>query len=186
MLGFYNISLKKLLGKYSAMSVLTSSAIAGTIFLLPSLLMELPLRLEIVDSWGWIHIFYLGLFASALAYLLWNTALTKVSTVTAGAYLYLLPVITAILAFLFLHEIPVGFYVCPVLFVEFCRPPKRYTRNRRFTEWELDIRNAIYRSILCWSTKQSSNRNEGKQRPESLLFFASYFRDFRSDLSVQN
>lgn len=104
--GLYNISLKKLLGKYSAMSVLTSSTLAGTIFLLPSLLMELPLKLDAVDSWGWVHIFYLGLFASALAYLLWNTALTKVSTITAGAYLYLLPVITVIFAFFFLHEIP--------------------------------------------------------------------------------
>lgn len=109
--GLYNISLKKLLKKYSAISVLTSSTLAGTVFLLPSLLMELPLNLGTVNAWGWIHIFYLGLFASALAYLLWNTALTRVSTVTAGAYLYLLPVLTAVFAFIFLQEIPGHFTV---------------------------------------------------------------------------
>lgn len=110
--GLYNICLKKLLGKYSATSVLTSSTIAGTIFLFPSLFLELPLNLGKVNAWGWGHIFYLGLFASALAYLLWNTALTKVSTVTAGAYLYLLPVLTALFAFIFLHEVPGYFTIC--------------------------------------------------------------------------
>lgn len=107
----YNVSLKKLLGKYSPTTVLTSTTMAGTLFLLPTLLMEWPLKLTLVDSWGWIHIFYLGLFASALAYLLWNTALTKVSTATAGAYLYLMPVLTAIIAFIFLQETPGCFTV---------------------------------------------------------------------------
>jgi len=107
----YNVSLKKLLGKYSPTTVLTSSTMAGTAFLLPAMLLEWPLNLSQVDAWGWVHIFYLGLFASALAYLLWNTALTKVSTATAGAYLYLMPVLTAIIAFVFLQEIPGYFTV---------------------------------------------------------------------------
>ncbi|MCL6446892.1 MAG: DMT family transporter [Armatimonadetes bacterium] len=48
--------------------------------------------------------------ASALAYLLWNKALAVTSTVTAGAYLYLIPVIAGIIAAVFLGEIP-GFYL---------------------------------------------------------------------------
>jgi len=104
--GLYNTSLKKLLNKYSATSVLTSSTITGTVFLLPTLLLEMPLNLHTVNCWGWLNVIYLGLFASALAYLLWNSALTKVGTVTAGAYLYLMPVITTVMAFLFLNERP--------------------------------------------------------------------------------
>lgn len=104
--GLYNISLKKLLGKYSPTTVLTSTTLAGTIALFPAMLIEQPLNLGSVNTWGWINVFYLGLLASALAYLLWNRALTVVSTVTAGAYLYLLPVIAAIIAFVFLGEVP--------------------------------------------------------------------------------
>lgn len=104
--GLYNISLKKLLGKYSPTVVLTATTLAGTISLFPAMLLERPLNLGLVNTWGWINVFYLGLLASALAYLLWNKALTVVSTVTAGAYLYLLPVIAALIAFVFLKEVP--------------------------------------------------------------------------------
>lgn len=109
--GLYNISLKKLLGKYSPTTVLTSTTLAGTIALFPAMLFEQPLNLGSVNTWGWINVFYLGLLASALAYLLWNKALTVISTVTAGAYLYLLPVLAAIIAFLFLNEVPGPFTI---------------------------------------------------------------------------
>lgn len=108
--GFYNISLKKLLSHYPAESVLTTSTISGTIFLLPLVIYEAP-HLTDINMWGWANVLYLGLLASALAYLLWNKALNKVSTVTAGAYLYLLPVITAIIAAIFLKEVPSGYTV---------------------------------------------------------------------------
>lgn len=104
--GLYNICLKKLLGKYPPTTVLTATTLAGTIALFPAMLLERPLSLSTIDIWGWTNILYLGLLASAMAYLLWNKALTVVSTVTAGAYLYLMPVLAAIIAFFFLDEIP--------------------------------------------------------------------------------
>lgn len=107
--GFYNISLKKLLVKYPSTTVLTYSTISGTLFLFPLVFLETPLNLSSVNITGWLNIAYLGLGASALAYFLWNRALTRVSTVTAGAYIYLVPVIAAIIAAIFLQEIP-GFY----------------------------------------------------------------------------
>jgi drug/metabolite transporter (DMT)-like permease len=41
-----------------------------------------------------------------LGNLIWNAALNTVSAVTAGAYLYLSPVVAAIVALIFLNEIP--------------------------------------------------------------------------------
>jgi drug/metabolite transporter (DMT)-like permease len=38
--------------------------------------------------------------------LIWNTALGKVSAVTAGTYLYLSPVVAAVVSLIFLNEIP--------------------------------------------------------------------------------
>lgn len=101
----YNIVLKKLLCRYPAETVLTYTTVGGTIFLFPPAFYEAP-NLANINLWGWFNIFYLGLLASALAYFLWNKALTKVPTITAGAYLYFLPVLAALIAFLFLHEIP--------------------------------------------------------------------------------
>lgn len=108
--GFYNVSLKKLLDRYPAETVLTYSTLWGTLFLLPLVFLEAP-DLGAINAWGWLHIIYLGLMASALAYLLWNRGLTVVSTATAGAYLYLLPVITALIAVIFLKETPTFYTV---------------------------------------------------------------------------
>ncbi|MDH7479721.1 MAG: EamA family transporter [Syntrophomonadaceae bacterium] len=108
--GLYNVSLKKLLDRYPAPAVLTYTTVIGTIFLAPLAWWESP-HLAAVDSWGWLNVFYLGLLASALAYLLWNRALTGVSAVTAGAYLYLMPVIAAAIAAVFLQEVPTVYTV---------------------------------------------------------------------------
>lgn len=103
--GIYNTIIKPLLTRYPATSVLTYCTFAGTIFLLPFAMLEFPVNIRAINLWGWINIFYLGLVASALAYLLWNTSLTKVATATAAAYIYLIPVVTALLAAVFLHEV---------------------------------------------------------------------------------
>lgn len=105
----YSISLKRLLNRYPPVTVLTSSTIAGTIFLFPLALLEFPVNWSAINLSGWLSILYLGLLASALAYLIWNTVLTRVAAVTAGVYLYLLPVIAAVMAAVFLGETP-GLY----------------------------------------------------------------------------
>lgn len=105
----YSISLKHLLNRYAPVTVLTCSTIAGTIFLLPLAFLEFPVNWVAVDMFTWLNILYLGFIASALAYLIWNTVLAKVAAVTAGVYLYLLPVITALMAVVLLRETP-GLY----------------------------------------------------------------------------
>ncbi|MBZ4654261.1 MAG: hypothetical protein JG781_1600 [Peptococcaceae bacterium] len=102
----YSTSVKKLLDCYPVTSVLAYCTFAGTIFLAPLVLLEYPVNLAAVDFWGWLNIVYMGLMASTLAYLLWNAGLAKVPAVTAGAYLYLLPVIAAVIAAVFLQETP--------------------------------------------------------------------------------
>ena len=102
----YSTSVKKLLDSYPAPSVLAYCTFAGTIFLAPLVFLEIPLNLASLDLWIWLNIIYLGLMASALAYLLWNAGLARVPAITAGAYLYLLPVIAAIFAAVFLQETP--------------------------------------------------------------------------------
>lgn len=99
----YNISLKSLLQAYKPVAVLTYTTIFGALILLPFALLEMP-DISRIDAFGWANIFYLGLFASALCYFLWNSALTAVPTSAAGSYLYLIPLIAALISALFLEE----------------------------------------------------------------------------------
>ncbi len=105
----YNVVLKGLLQKYPPFTILTSSTLAGTLFLFPLMIAETP-DLSAVTATAWLHVLYLSLFGSAAAYLLWNSAVERVSTVTAGAYLYLIPIAAAVIAALVLKEIP-GVYL---------------------------------------------------------------------------
>lgn len=100
----YSISIKPLLEKYPPVSVLTYCTVAGTLFLVPVFLLDNPANLKEISFIGWLNVFYLGILASAFAYLLWNTALKKVAVTTAAAYIYLLPVLSAFFAALVLHE----------------------------------------------------------------------------------
>ena len=68
--------------------------------------MEFPVYITSVNWVVWLNILYLGLLASALGNLIWNAALDKISPVTVGAYLYLSPVVSAVVAFLILNETP--------------------------------------------------------------------------------
>lgn len=100
----YSISIKKLLEDYPATTVLTYCTWAGTALLLPLALLDSPVIFSQVSTVVWLNIFYLGLCGSALAYFLWNAALPKVAMTTAAAYIYLIPVVSAVIAVVFLHE----------------------------------------------------------------------------------
>jgi drug/metabolite transporter (DMT)-like permease len=105
----FSIKLKKLLTCYPPVTIMTYSVFVGTVFLIPFSLLEAPFDLAAVGTVEWLNLIYLGLLASGLGNLIWNSALGKVSTVTVGAYLYLSPVVAAFTALLFLNEIP-GLY----------------------------------------------------------------------------
>lgn len=56
------------------------------------------------DVWSCFHLGFLGLLASALAFVLWNRTCRILGTVTATCGLYLIPVVTAVVAALTLGE----------------------------------------------------------------------------------
>jgi drug/metabolite transporter (DMT)-like permease len=102
----YSTLVKTLVDRYPAITMLAYTTFAGTLFLLPLSLVELPVRFATVTLSAWLNVLYLGLFASALAYLLWNLALTRVTAVTAAAYIYLIPVLTAVMAAIYYRQAP--------------------------------------------------------------------------------
>ena len=79
--------------------------VAGTLGLLPALFVEMHDQvIPIPSAASWLSIVYLGAIASALCYLLYNSALEKLSASQVGNFLNLDPVTGALIAIVFLHE----------------------------------------------------------------------------------
>jgi len=100
----YSTVLKGLLQRYDSTVLLMYTTWIGTLLLLPLAMLEPAPDWANIAGSEWLHLIYLGIFASGLAYLLWNKALSQVPAATAGAFLYLIPLFASIMAAFFLHE----------------------------------------------------------------------------------
>jgi drug/metabolite transporter (DMT)-like permease len=79
--------------------------IVGLAILLPFYLLELSTGKTMVLSTGSIvTIVYVALFASVLAFIFWNRAVTMLGANIAGPFIHLMPVFSTILAVIFLGE----------------------------------------------------------------------------------
>lgn len=101
----YSIYSKKILQSYSPMVSTTVVFGLGALYLVPFALLESPLSVIPKITWvGWASILYLSLLSSVFGYVLWNRGLTRMETVKAGMFLYLIPILTTILSYVFLGE----------------------------------------------------------------------------------
>jgi len=81
----------------------------GLIFLLPIMPLagfhaDVNLFSKILQPSVLAQIVYLGLAASAFAFIIWNEALVRLGALSAGLYLYLIPVVTISFAMVILNE----------------------------------------------------------------------------------
>ena len=101
----YCLLLKRRPKALPQLALLCASNIAAVLMMLPIYLVMLSSEkhfvLDQTVAWG---ILYIALFASVIAFLLWNDGVAKIGASKAGAFIYLMPVFGAILAFIFLDE----------------------------------------------------------------------------------
>lgn len=101
----YTIYGARLVGRYPPLVTTTWTTLLGALFLLPLALPEL-----LAHGWPsislhvWLLILYLALLSSAYAYLAWYRALRVLPASQVGAYLYVRPLLTALLAMPLLGE----------------------------------------------------------------------------------
>jgi len=102
--GIYSTVMRVLTKKYTALEATTYTIIAGTIgtlLFLPNAAGEIPdsnLTVNLV-------VVFMGIFPAAFAYLAWSYALEKATkTVHVTVFSYLIPFISALIAYLWLHE----------------------------------------------------------------------------------
>ena len=104
LLSVYFILQRRILQKYNALQATAYPLIIGTIpmfIFTPRLVAEFSMELVSVNA----TVVYLGIFPAALAYLFWVYALSKAEkTIYVTNFMYLIPFLAALLAFLWLGE----------------------------------------------------------------------------------
>lgn len=101
----YSLLLKRVPADLPQLALLSASTTAAVLLMLPAYLWapsnHQVFSLDQQTLWG---IIYIALFASVLAFLLWNHGVSKIGPSKAGTFIYLMPVFGAVLAFAFLDE----------------------------------------------------------------------------------
>ena len=93
-------------------------ALCGQIFILPLYLMELmngamvPVTMASLASIG-----YVGVLASVVAFVAWNSGIRSVGAQMGGQFIHLMPVFSTILAVLFLKERLQGYHLVGILLI---------------------------------------------------------------------
>ena len=103
--GIYHPLTKSLLRRYSGLEVATYGMVVGTVMVLPGLPFAWT-DLVTASAGAWISAVYLGLLPSALGFVLWGYAVSRLSVAASTSLLYLVPPVAVLIAFVWLREIP--------------------------------------------------------------------------------
>lgn len=102
---FYSILQKPLLAKFHGVELTALILWSGTAVMLvfaPQLWSEIQ-SAQLTPT---LTVIYLGIFPGVIAYTLWSIALAKTTVSKASGYLYLLPLLTTLMGWLFIGEVP--------------------------------------------------------------------------------
>ena len=121
----YGVLAKRMLSRYSALTVTTYAMVFGTLILFPAALVEgLPQPFVQIDRSVIILIVFLGIFCGALGFYLWTLALTRLSPTQVAVFANANPAVAIILGVVLLGEnlsgvflVGLGTLVVGVLFV---------------------------------------------------------------------
>lgn len=103
--GAYTI-LSKSMQQYDPVYMTSMTTWIGTVCLIPAVVIELWNKpaMPVISAGGWLALLYLGLFSSAICYILYNRVLKILSAVQVGNFMNFDPVVGAVIAVISLHE----------------------------------------------------------------------------------
>jgi drug/metabolite transporter (DMT)-like permease len=103
--GFYTVMAKRMMQQISPLGLTSITTCMGALFLLPAAFVELSMtRTDLWRSEVLLAFFYLGIFPSFLAFLLWNRSIRIFGPGRASLVYNTLPLFAAILSKIFLDE----------------------------------------------------------------------------------
>lgn len=102
----YSIFVKQYAGKLPSYSTFFVTIALGIIMLFPFLLIELANEQTVIiwSTSSLLSILYVGVFASIVAFISWNSAVAEIGANKAGIFLNLIPVFATVFAIIFLNE----------------------------------------------------------------------------------
>jgi drug/metabolite transporter (DMT)-like permease len=108
----YGVLAKRMLGRYKALTVTTYTMIFGTLLLVPVLVFEDPSSAIARMTGNTVMlVLFLGIFGGAIGYLLWTSALTRLSPTQVAVYVNLNPMIATLLGATLLSEKLTGTFI---------------------------------------------------------------------------
>ncbi len=115
----YTIAGKKMLARYSGMSLTMYAFVFGTIGLVPLLRPLFFTQVFSLSMDGWSAVLFLSIGSSVIAYVAWFVVLEMKNTSEVSVYLYVIPVVSTIISFLFLDEQITWLFIVGGFFVIF-------------------------------------------------------------------
>ncbi|QIB69341.1 DMT family transporter [Aminipila butyrica] len=115
----YSVLTKKISGfHYNTIQATRRVFFYGLVFMLPALFLfgfEPNLK-QLLQPVNWFNILFLGLGASALCFVTWNSAIKMLGAVKTSVYIYMVPVITVITSVIVLHETITSMAILGIMF----------------------------------------------------------------------
>jgi len=102
----YTIAGKKLLQRYSALSLTVYAFLFGSLGLLPFISTSLITETTALSWTGWGAVLFLALFPTVIGYILWYVALEIKTASEISVFLYFIPVLSTIISY-FLFQDPI-------------------------------------------------------------------------------
>ena len=101
---FYTIAGKKLLERYTALSLTVYAMLFGSLGLIPLISTSLFNEVATLSTDAWFAIIFLGLFSTVIGYLLWYLALEIKTASELSVYLYAIPVLSTIVSYFWFDD----------------------------------------------------------------------------------
>jgi len=108
---FYTIAGKKLLERYSALSLTVYAFLFGSLGLLPFLSPSLITEVSHMTWTGWGAVLFLALLPTVVGYVLWYVALEVKTASEISGFLYFIPVLSTVISYFLLHDAITLFFI---------------------------------------------------------------------------
>ena len=96
---------KPFLKRYSPLEITSYAIWIATVLMLPFGISVFK-AIASVSVKSTAAVIYLGIFPTVIAFLCWSAAISRIEVSKASSFLYIVPVITIIIGYIWLHEIP--------------------------------------------------------------------------------
>ncbi len=100
----YTIAGKKLLERYTGLSLTVYAMLFGSIGLIPFLNNSIIYQVSKMSFNGWFAVIFLGIFSTIIGYVIWYVALKIKTASEISIYLYAIPVFSTIFSYLMFKE----------------------------------------------------------------------------------